>query len=59
MALGRGVGDEDVCFWGNGAGPGIVMGGVDEGVFRTDRDDDPSRPRLPRRKPRETGGHAV
>lgn len=39
MALGRGVGDEDVCFWGDGAGPGVVMGGVDKGVFGAKWDD--------------------
>ena len=39
MALGRGVGDEDVCFWGDGARPGVVVGGVDKGIFRAERDD--------------------
>jgi hypothetical protein len=33
VCLGRGVGDEDVCFWGDGAGPGVVVWGVCEGVF--------------------------
>lgn len=39
MRGGRGVGDEDVGLGRDRAGPGVVVGGVDESVFAAEGDD--------------------
>lgn len=39
MGLGWSVSDEDVCFLGDGAGPGVVVWRVCEGVLGAEGDD--------------------
>lgn len=39
MVLGRGMGDEDICVGGNGAGPSVSVGGVCEGMLGAEGND--------------------